>query len=493
MKKNFLKAVIGLEIHLELKTKEKLFSSQNNIFSLSPNIHVSAIDLGYPGTLPYFLSEEVIFIATKLSFLLKMKISNFFSFDRKHYFYFDLPKGYQITQHYFPFAKNGKLKIEIGNYSKKFKIKRLQIEEDTARQITGKKEIFLDFNRSGIPLIEIVSEPIFETAEEVVAFLEKIRKICLWGNISDAKMNEGSLRCDVNISIVDESGLQTKRVEIKNLNSFRFIKKAINFEVEYQKKYFSNLIATEKNFKEKLLVTKKYDEKLKKNVFLRKKHSFFDYFYFQDPNFIFYSVPKKIREKAKKELSEHSTNLTFSSLALEEKFLLTKEQLSFIVKKDYFLKKYLEVVKDFQRNTYLVFNRFFVNSVLFHLKKKNLLLEQTFFDIEKFKKIIYYYQENIDTIFQAKEKIFFLLTNKNFKVKDSEDCVFSIKKIESIIDALIKEEITALKDIYLTFDEKKAVNFLMGRIIRQTKGTTKPQLIIELIRKKLGIFFKKNG
>jgi aspartyl-tRNA(Asn)/glutamyl-tRNA(Gln) amidotransferase subunit B len=217
---------IGLEIHTELNTKSKMFSSSRNNVNAPINTNINEIDLGLPGTLP-LVNKEAVIKAIRLAKALKMEIDSLLKFDRKNYFYQDLPKGYQITQQYRPIGKNGELEGVL--------IERIHLEEDTAKQILIDNNACLDYNRAGVPLIEIVTRPVIHSPKQAVDFLVALRNVLIFANISDGKMEEGSLRVDINISIAKEnsSELGTK-VEIKNVNSFANVAQAIEFEIKRQ-------------------------------------------------------------------------------------------------------------------------------------------------------------------------------------------------------------------------------------------------------------------
>jgi aspartyl-tRNA(Asn)/glutamyl-tRNA(Gln) amidotransferase subunit B len=219
------KLTIGCEIHTELKTKTKMFSPALNAYNTQPNININEIDLALPGTLPQ-PNKQAVVLGIKLAKLLKMKINEMLMFDRKNYFYHDLPKGYQITQQYFPIGYNGKLKIDNDEY---IDIERIHLEEDTAKQIAEQAVIKLDYNRAGLPLLEIVSKPQIHSREQCVKYLKTLKRILVFNNISDGKMENGSLRVDLNVSVSNSKTLGTK-VEIKNINSFNNVTKAIDYE-----------------------------------------------------------------------------------------------------------------------------------------------------------------------------------------------------------------------------------------------------------------------
>ncbi|VEU76643.1 Asp-tRNA(Asn)/Glu-tRNA(Gln) amidotransferase subunit GatB [Mycoplasmopsis columbina] len=274
---NNFEVIIGIEIHLELRTKTKMFSPAANDFNALPNSSINQIDLGYPGTLP-LLNKEAVVSGIKLAKALKMTIDQEMHFDRKNYYYTDLPKGFQITQFYRPIGSNGVLKIKTSQGEKDISIERIHLEEDTARQYHENGETKLDYNRAGVPLIEIVTRPVLRSSEEAVAYVDMIRKTALSLGISDAKMENGSLRADVNISLrpYGYNGFGTK-VEIKNMNTFSNMKAAIDFEIALQSK---KILMNEPILQQ----TKRFDENLKENVVMRTKTGEVDYKYFPEPN-----------------------------------------------------------------------------------------------------------------------------------------------------------------------------------------------------------------
>ena len=223
-----LEVVIGIEVHVELKSNSKVFSHSQNEYSQEPNIYVNEIDLGYPGVLPV-LNKKVIEMALQAALALNCNINKVMHFDRKNYFYPDLPKGYQITEQDTPIGYDGH--IDIGD--KKIGIERLHIEEDTCKSIHGKTGTLLDANRAGVPLIEIVSKPDMRSPEEAVKYLTKLREILLYLGISDVKIEEGSMRCDVNVSVSDSDKLGTK-CEVKNIGSISNVGLAIDYEIKRQ-------------------------------------------------------------------------------------------------------------------------------------------------------------------------------------------------------------------------------------------------------------------
>ena len=272
--------IIGLEIHLETKTKTKMFSDAPINFDAGPNTMVTSLDLGEPGSLPT-VNKQAVAKAIQMCSALHMEIDPVLRFDRKNYFYADLPKGFQITQQEFPIGKGGYVIIysEDGE-PMHIDLERLHMEEDTAKQIHFADYTLLDFNRAGTPLVEIVTKPVIRSGYQAMKYVEKIRAIAQYLDISDGKMEEGSLRCDVNISL-REVGVEKfgTKVEIKNLNSIANVRKAIEFEIERQTEILNNgeLVAQE---------TRRFDEGKRSTILMRLKTDAVDYKYFREGNIL---------------------------------------------------------------------------------------------------------------------------------------------------------------------------------------------------------------
>ncbi|HEY8735397.1 MAG TPA: Asp-tRNA(Asn)/Glu-tRNA(Gln) amidotransferase subunit GatB, partial [Puia sp.] len=270
--------VIGLEVHAQLLTKTKLFCADETAFGAGPNTHISPVTLGYPGTLPV-LNKIAVRLAVKLGIACKSDIETWNYFARKNYFYPDLPKGYQISQHTTPICKGGFINIYASG-DKQILLNRIHLEEDAGKSIHDKENdcTNLDFNRAGVPLIEIVTEPCLNSADEAVAFLTDLRRILRYLQICDGNMEEGSMRCDANVSIrkQGEKVLGTK-VEIKNLNSIRNVKRAIEFEVTRMKDLAGKNIAV-------IQETRSFDAEKGNTFSLRSKEEANDYRYFSDPD-----------------------------------------------------------------------------------------------------------------------------------------------------------------------------------------------------------------
>lgn len=285
---------IGIEIHAELKTKAKMFSAGRVSYDEEQNTNVSAIDLALPGTLPS-INKEAVRSAVKLCYALDMEIDTLLRFDRKNYFYSDLPKGFQITQQFHPIGKNGKLTLSDGS---EIGINRFHLEEDTAKQIHVAEDTLIDFNRAGTPLIEIVSEPEMHTAEQAADYVANLRQLLIYLDVSDGKMEEGSLRCDVNISISDKEDVFGTKVEIKNLNSIANIQKAVEFEINRQREVLESGEEVESE-------TRRFDEQSQSTKTMRKKEGIVDYRYYPEPNI----VPIRLQDDFLKEVKDNMVEL----------------------------------------------------------------------------------------------------------------------------------------------------------------------------------------
>ncbi|GGJ93748.1 aspartyl/glutamyl-tRNA(Asn/Gln) amidotransferase subunit B [Lentibacillus kapialis] len=290
--------IIGLEVHVELKTESKIFSSSPNAFGDKPNSNINPIDLAYPGVLPV-LNEEAVNYAMKAALALNCDIAANTKFDRKNYFYPDNPKAYQISQFDQPIGENGWIEIEVNGEKKRIGITRLHMEED-AGKLTHQDDghSLVDFNRQGTPLIEIVSEPDIRTPEEAYAYLEKLKNIIQYTGVSDCKMEEGSLRCDANLSIrpigQEEFGVKT---ELKNLNSFSFVQKGLEFE---EKRQEQELLSGGEILQE----TRRYDEKTKETILMRVKEGSDDYRYFPEPDLVPLYIDDEWKERIRAEIPE---------------------------------------------------------------------------------------------------------------------------------------------------------------------------------------------
>jgi aspartyl-tRNA(Asn)/glutamyl-tRNA(Gln) amidotransferase subunit B len=289
--------VIGLEVHVELKTASKIFSASPNQFGAEPNTNTNMIDLGMPGVLPV-LNKKAVEYGMKAAMAINCEVATHTKFDRKNYFYPDNPKAYQISQFDQPIGEHGWIEIEVNGYTKKIGITRIHLEEDAGKLNHGDGYSLVDYNRQGTPLVEIVSEPDIRTPDEAYAYLEKLKSIIQYTGVSDCKMEEGSLRCDANISIrpVGQKEFGTK-TELKNLNSFNFVRKGLEYEEKRQREVVSAGGTIDQE-------TRRFDEATGATILMRVKEGSDDYRYFPEPDLMGLYIDDEWKSRIRSEIPE---------------------------------------------------------------------------------------------------------------------------------------------------------------------------------------------
>ena len=465
---------IGIEVHVELKTKNKVFSKTINSYSNNANTNVDIIDLGYPGTLPT-LNKEVVEMALKAALALNCKINKVMHFDRKNYFYPDLPKGYQITQKDTPIGYDGYLEIEVDGKQKKIGIERIHIEEDTCKSMHVGENTLLNYNRAGVPLIEIVTKPDIKSPKEAVAYVEELRKTLLYLQISDVKIEEGSMRCDANISLAEETSdkLGTK-TEIKNIGSVSNVGTSLEYEIKRQKELIEQGI----NIKEE---TRRFDDKTKTTILLRTKETGNDYRYFPEPNLPFYEINNDLIEKTKnnlpvlpKKLKEEYESLQISSNNINTLILNYELNQLFIELKN---KVNPVICANLLTGDILSYMNKNYKSVS-DLNKENIIDLVNFLD----KKVISIKQskEIIDEVLSSKEKVETIIKNRGLEQ------ISDTNSLKEIINKVLSENETSVND-YLSGHDR-ALKYLMGQIMKETKGNANPlvvnQMLIETLNDK---------
>ena len=454
---------IGIEVHVELKTNKKVFSHAKNNYNDKANTNVNEVDMAFPGVLP-IVNKEVIEKSLMACVALNFDINRHIHFDRKNYYYPDLPKGYQITQDKTPIGRNGS--IDMGD--KTITIERMHIEEDTCKSIHSNGMTLLNFNRAGVPLIEIVSNPVIHSANDAMKYLEKLREILLYTGISDCKIEEGSMRADVNVSISKDSTLGTK-VEVKNIGSIKDVGIAIDYEIERQTKELDkgNTIIPE---------TRKYDQATKTTISMRKKEVGNDYRYFPEPDIPFIEITEDMIKKAKEDMPilPDEIRKIYSSKGIDEinieKLINNKE-----------LSDYLNTFLDTNLN-FKIASNLLLGDISFYLNKNDISINKTKLTKEKLLDLT-------NNIVSGK------LSSKN--VKDIlEDVLSTDLSIKELIDkynivSLSNEEIE--KIILKVLDENKesvedykngktnAIKFLIGMAIKESKGMANPQIVNSML------------
>ena len=291
------KVVVGLEMHCELKSNSKVFSSAENSYNELANANVRPVDMAFPGTLPV-VNKECVRKALLMSMVLNCKQPEYMYFDRKNYYYPDLPKGFQITQMHDPVGVDGNITIECDDYEKNVLIHDIHLEEDAASLDHYYDTSLIDYNRAGVPLLELVTEPCLSSAEEAVAFLETMRRIYQYCGVSEADTKKGQIRCDVNVSIMDPDATELgTKVEIKNINSFGNVYDAIIYEVKRQSE-----LKDAGRYDEVVQETRRFDEETGTTIHMRSKVDAIDYKYFVEPNIPKYKIDKKWLDEIRKDI-----------------------------------------------------------------------------------------------------------------------------------------------------------------------------------------------
>ena len=465
MIKNF-ELIIGIEIHLEINSKTKMFSAIENNFDAEPNTLISPIDLGYPGTLPT-INKEVVIKAIKLAKALNMEIDHELHFDRKNYFYTDLPKGYQITQQFRPIGKNGTITISSNEQTKQIPIERIHIEEDTARQQHQDGQTLINYNRAGVPLIEIVSYPNIRSAEEAVQYIEEIQKIAKFLDISDAIMAKGSLRADINLSVrMLGTNKYGTRVEIKNLNSLNNVKTAIEYEYNL---HVQKIIRGEEIEQE----TKNFDESLLQTVSMRKKTDAVDYKYFPDPNIPIIVLDQKWIDDIKINELPQEMKQRFLSFGVPENYCN-----QIINNIDY--ARFIDQIKyhDIFQSV-----KIFFSEIIPLEKKLNQKISSINIKPQDIKECLLLLEQGVISGKQLKQ-IIPLLVDNNSSINDLiEKNGFKLISDKSLISTWINEIVEKypyLKNDYLT-QKEKTLKFITGEIMKISKGQANPILTNELI------------
>ena len=465
---------IGIEIHCQLKTKTKMFSGAPTSFGRKPNVCTNEIDLGHPGTLPC-VNKEAVAKAIEACTALHLTIDPLVKFDRKNYYYSDLPKGFQITQQFHPIGRNGYIMIDTEEGQKKIRINRIHMEEDTAKQFHLTKFSLLDYNRAGTPLIEIVSEPDMHNGEEAEKYVEALRQTLYYIGVSDCKMEEGSMRCDVNVSIAPK-GSNTLGVknEIKNLNSISHIGKAVDYEVERQKELLEK---GEKVLQE----TRRFDEKTNTTVMMRRKEGNVDYKFFPEPNIFPIRLDAnwiKSIQDSMPELPEERKERYTNDFGLNEhdiNVLIANKEVG-----DFF-----EETMKYSKNAKGVCN-WLLGEVQGWLNKHEQTIVNTELKPEALAKLVEMIDTNEISSKQAKELIDDIMIGKDpvesAKEKGLQQ-VTNTDELANMIKEVLDENAQAIEDFKA--GKGRAVGFLVGQVMKKSKGQANPGLVNQILQEEL--------
>lgn len=474
MNKNY-EAVIGIEVHVQLKTKSKIFSSDATVFDAGDNENISPVTLGMPGTLPV-LNIKVVELAAKTGLALNCSIREKSVFARKNYFYPDLPKGYQISQFDQPLCENGYLEFTVEDSKKRVSITRAHIEEDAGKSTHFPQYSLINYNRAGMPLLEIVSGPDMRSAAEAAEYCRQLRSIVRFIDVCDGNLEEGSLRCDCNVSIRKrgETQLGTK-VELKNLNSFRFIEKAIEFEIDRQ----IDLLETGKNIVQE---TRLYDPDKNRTYTMRVKEDAEDYRYFSDPDLLPIVINQQTLENLKQSIPElplrrKERYMTDWGLSRDEAHILTQE-------KD--LCEYFEATEVLTKNAKASAN-WILSDVLRVLNEDKIELLDFKVKPDQLAQIINLVllnkisMKNAKTVFNEAVKADIDILK--FIKEQGYDQSISEENIKTVITEVIQKNTSQVQD-YLNGKEK-VLGFLIGLVMKETKGKASPDIVTELLKKEI--------
>ena len=473
-------AVIGLEIHVQLKTKSKIFSGASTSFGNEPNTQACAVDLGLPGVLPV-LNKEAVMMAIKFGLAVNAQIQNNSIFARKNYFYPDLPKGYQISQFEIPIVSKGSLKIRVGDDFKEIRITRAHLEEDAGKSIHDmfNNDSAIDLNRAGTPLIEIVSEPDMTSADEAVEYLRTIHTLVKYLDICDGNMQEGSFRCDANISL--KKSTDTKlgiRAEIKNINSFKFVEQAINYEIERQSEILDS-------GGEVVQETRLYDPAKNQTRSMRSKEEANDYRYFPDPDLLPLEVSEEFIDDIKKDIPELPDD---KKKRFIDEFKLSPYEATILVSDIETSKYFEEVVAKMGKNKDIKLAVNWITGELFAvLNDKNLEISQSPVSAKNLAILVNLIKNGTISGKIAKTVFEFMIDGDQDPQKIVEEKGLKQqsdpKALEALIDKIINDN--REKAIEYKNGKEKLFGFFVGQAMKASGGKANPQLINEILKKKL--------
>ena len=463
---------IGLEVHAELKTNTKCFCSCKNEFGGEPNTHCCPVCVGMPGALPV-INKRAVELTIKAGLCMGCDINDIAVFERKNYFYPDLSKAYQISQLVRPICLHGGVKLDSGKF---IRLNRIHLEEDAGKLVHKSETVgtLIDYNRGGVPLIEMVSEPDMSSPEEALEFLGKLRENLIYADIAECKMQEGGMRCDVNVSIREKGQKEYgTKVEMKNINSFKAVERAIKFEVERQKEILENGGTVRQE-------TRRWDDVLGESSSMRSKEDSKDYRYFPDPDILAIEIPRENVEKIRKELpllpaerkekymgefglSLYDTNLLLSekvySNFFDECVKLYNKPKSIV---NWIQSQVLSLIKD-EEEKEIKISASNLTKIIEMLEKKEISQQDSRTLFAKC------WEEDIDAKEFAKSSGMLSSLNEN--------------ELEKIMDEVISENPKACEDFKTTPD--KVMPFFIGQVMKKTKGKANSEVVRKYFTEKL--------
>ena len=471
--------VVGLEVHAQVKSNSKLFSSSSTTFGSSPNSQVSLVDAAMPGMLPV-INKYCIEQALKSGIGLKAEINQYSVFDRKNYFYADLPQGYQISQYKYPIVGKGKVSIDLKNgTSKDIRIVRLHLEQDAGKSLHDQNpsKTYVDLNRSGVALMEIVSEPDLRSTEEVGLYISKIRSILMYLDTCDGNMQEGSLRADVNISVRKPGGEYGTRCEIKNLNSIKFIKQAIKYEAKRQIDIIEEGGSIEQN-------TLLFNPQTGKTRPMRSKEEAHDYRYFPDPDLLPLQITNEEIDVIKKqipELPDERKNRYISNYGLSsyDASILTAERaisdyFDDVINSDIQLKESAKLISNW------------ISTELFSLlNKDNLVIAKSPVSPENLGQLVKLVITNVISGKIAKEVLAEMYSSQKSAIDIVEQKELKQMTDTSEIEKIIHSVLDDNKDMVSQYKSGKIklLGYFVGQVMKRTKGKANPKLLNDLLIK----------
>ena len=468
------KLVIGLEMHAEMKSTTKVFSPSSNVYNKMANVNINEIDLAFPGFMPS-LNEECVKKAVEMALILKCDVAKYMIFDRKNYYYPDLPKGYQITQNTRPVGINGNLEVSLNGSKFNVEILDIHLEEDAAALDHLPTFSLIDYNRAGVPLLETVTAPCMHSADEAIAFLETMCRIYKYTGISEADTKKGQIRCDVNVNLMDDNGNYiTPKVEIKNVNSLANVKLAILYE---EKRQLESLKNNEPLYQE----TRRFDETSGTTIHMRSKADAIDYKYFVEPNIPPYEITDEFVENIRKTipvLADIRKDNYINNLGLDE-------YNANILIKDINIANYFEKCVEVGIKPIIAAN--YINGIITsYINEKDININDFYLKPEYLKQINDAKESGILSSKGVKEVFYKSLEEekepKNFISKEDAQ-VSDENLIESIIDRILsshEKEILEYKN-----GRTNIFDFFVGQVMKETRGKANPIITKDLLHKKL--------